>query len=527
MADLHPISSPLSPQRRLDVVFVHGLGGDPLTTWRHGFEETSSWPHWLATEYGPEIGVWSLGYAASPSQWQGVRVPFLGRQDPEAGATMALPLRAQNALERLAMEGIGQRPVCFITHSLGGLLVKCILRRAVDSPDAPEWRRVAEHCRGVLFLATPHHGSQLADLASAFKASLPTVTIDDLKDNDVHLMELYRWYRNHAPQRSIHTRSFYETQKTKGLVIVVSPSSADPGVYGPLARDPIPVDRDHVEICKPRNQRDLVYLRAKELIDLILSEAAPEPQSGSTVVVRSFLARVSESETLIDLTDLFLCATPNDRRPSHPGVWTSELPQRLEEAAARIANQPQPVVLGLLTHLSIAWYLGTRWNPKGRPPILLRQRSSASMDEIWDASKPALPDGASEWSFERIAQGDGPDLALVVSVTHNALADALQAIATLPLSVSEVHHGRLAVSNASIQDGGHARWLANTLITTLRKEVIRLQPARLHLFASCPVSFAFLLGQQADVLGPTTVYEFAFGDRSRAYTPGMATGLCK
>jgi hypothetical protein len=55
--------------------------------------------------------------------------------------------------------------------------------------------------------------------------------------------------------------------------------------------------------------------------------------------------------------------------------------------------------------------------------------------------------------------------------------------------------------------------------------VTRLRPARLHLFPACPVSVAFLLGQQADALGPTTVYEYPMGEANTFYTPGMATGL--
>ena len=136
MAKLLPISSPLAAERQLDVVFVHGLGGDPIETWRSGTDENTSWPHWLALEFGTQIGVWSLGYAAAPSKWQGI--PFFGGKDPDAGAAMSLPRRAENALDRLVGAGIGQRPLCFITHSLGGLLVKSILRRSADSQFPPD-----------------------------------------------------------------------------------------------------------------------------------------------------------------------------------------------------------------------------------------------------------------------------------------------------------------------------------------------------------------------------------------------------
>jgi hypothetical protein len=49
------------------------------------------------------------------------------------------------------------------------------------------------------------------------------------------------------------------------------------------------------------------------------------------------------------------------------------------------------------------------------------------------------------------------------------------------------------------------------------------RPGRLHLFAACPAAFAFLLGQQSAALGPTTVYEFAFGSANRSYSAGMQT----
>ncbi|MFN9055660.1 MAG: hypothetical protein ACK5W5_01615, partial [Cyanobacteriota bacterium] len=96
----------------------------------------------------------------------------------------------------------GSRPVVFIAHSLGGLLVKSVLRLAAESPDAPERRRVVEQTRAVMFVATPHQGSSLATLATAIKVYLPSVSVRDLRANDAHLNALFLWYRSYAPRHT-------------------------------------------------------------------------------------------------------------------------------------------------------------------------------------------------------------------------------------------------------------------------------------------------------------------------------------
>lgn len=308
---------------------------------------------------------------------------------------------------------------------------------------------------------------------------------------------------------------------------MVKQSSADPGVSGPLARPPIPVERGHEQICKPRNRSDLVYKGAKELIkQILLAQQPTAPTPASIVLVRSFLPGVEQADTLIHLSDLFICANSKDRRPKHPDVWTQDLPSRLADAAATIERQTRPVGLAAHTHLSIAWYLGTLLNPKRGVPVLLYQRTAGATDLVWDGSAPRLPEGAPEWTFEQSVQAEGQDLALVVSITHDALDDAQKSIAALGLAVREIHHARLPTpGKGTIQDGGHARWLADALTSRIQADVTRLRPARLHLFPACPVSVAFLLGQQADALGPTTVYEYPMGKANTPYTPGMATGL--
>lgn len=92
MSTLHRISGTENQHRDADVVFIHGLGGDASITWRHGTDAKTSWPHWVGAEFS-NVGVWSLGYAASPSGWTRLLPTWLG-DARDAGFTMSLPDRA-------------------------------------------------------------------------------------------------------------------------------------------------------------------------------------------------------------------------------------------------------------------------------------------------------------------------------------------------------------------------------------------------------------------------------------------------
>jgi hypothetical protein len=161
---------------------------------------------------------------------------------------MALPDRASQVLDRMVQKALGERPMMLICHSLGGLLAKQLLRKATDSPD-PRKQQVASQARAVLFLATPHAGARLASLADAFRAVFgATVSIEDLREHDAHLRDLYDWYRNHASRLGIETVTYFESRSVKGVLPIVSPTSAHPGV----GQDPVPLDEDHLSIAKPR-----------------------------------------------------------------------------------------------------------------------------------------------------------------------------------------------------------------------------------------------------------------------------------
>jgi hypothetical protein len=224
MSELHRISTGGgTPQA--DVIFVHGLDGHAFKTWQHDPDrQTDCWLYWLAGS-APQAAVHTLEYAARSSQW-------LGR-------AMPLTDRAKEVLNELTRLGVGERPIVFICHSLGGLLAKQLLRTASDDAAVPGWRKIADQTKVVVFVATPHAGADLARTLRRLGWALRTSpAIDDLRAHAPALRDLNEWYRGYAVRRAVRTLCYYETYKTGATrygwfplaVKVVDEGDADPGL---------------------------------------------------------------------------------------------------------------------------------------------------------------------------------------------------------------------------------------------------------------------------------------------------------
>ena len=145
MSELHPISSHRT-ESTADIIFVHGLGGHWWDTWAADpNRDDTYWPKWL-THSVPNADIWSLEYEANRSQWQ---------------PGMSLVEQGQSFLELLKTKGFGARPILFVTHSLGGLLVKSVIRESFAANDGKA-KSIATATRGVAFFATPNSGARLA-----------------------------------------------------------------------------------------------------------------------------------------------------------------------------------------------------------------------------------------------------------------------------------------------------------------------------------------------------------------------------
>lgn len=264
MSDLIPHSSACRRASRVgDVVFIHGLGGNAYKYWCHEGKDKNFWPSWLKDSL-PNVGIWSYGYQAPWNLW--------------CGPTTELRERATECLETLKTVNIGTRSLVFVAHSLGGLLVKRVLLSSLDSPDSYK-KAFAQKVKGICFLATPHHGADIANVITALGWFLPILrlsrSVHELKRNNLDLLDQNNQFRRLVEETKIAGKVLCESFPTSryGLprslfgVMVVPKASADPGLS---SFDVVSVDHDHISICKPKHDRDPLYLGTLQFISGLL-----------------------------------------------------------------------------------------------------------------------------------------------------------------------------------------------------------------------------------------------------------------
>jgi tetratricopeptide (TPR) repeat protein/pimeloyl-ACP methyl ester carboxylesterase len=256
MSDVIKIVGP-TEEPSATVVFVHGLGGHAYNTWRRGANSTewaadpTFWPLWLARDC-KRLAVYSIDYAAPVSRLRGSAMHFADQ--------------ATNILARvLAEPALARGPLILIGHSLGGLVIKQLLRTAESTASyqagaADLIRRVER----IAFLATPHSGAGLATWGDRLRIlARPSAATACLVRNDPGLRDLNNWYRDWSHGRGIAHLILAETEPTRILGTIVPPDSADPGLANVRS---LPVGADHSGICKPADDTSDIYVFVRDFV---------------------------------------------------------------------------------------------------------------------------------------------------------------------------------------------------------------------------------------------------------------------
>ncbi|KAH8658387.1 hypothetical protein BX600DRAFT_439550 [Xylariales sp. PMI_506] len=240
---------------KVDIVFVHGLGGDRIDTWTwKGSGRTQFWPKTLLPKDCPTARILSFGYNADFAHFY-----------PQSPRTISPELTIDNYSTSLLAALVGlrgkedaDRPIIFVAHSLGGLVVVNALSQDHGTDDAA--KSVADHTIGTLFLGTPFAGSSkakygiLAVNLLKYFMSTQNSNLKDLEERSEKLTSINDAFATYLKKRDrekphLEVACFFEEKNLyKGsakIGIIVPQKSATW-----LGIKPVSIPKDHIEMCK-------------------------------------------------------------------------------------------------------------------------------------------------------------------------------------------------------------------------------------------------------------------------------------
>ena len=239
---LHEPSDPL-----IDFIFVHGLGGGSRKTWSKTSSIGHYWPQvWLPKESRfKNVRTHAFGYN---SNWRQRGASSLTVHD--FGQALLAAIHNSPTLNQSEKD----TPIVLVGHSMGGVVIKKMLLLAKQDPS---YVRIACRIHSMFFLATPHRGSNLAELlSSVIKLAVghgSKAYVDGLVPNSEASQAINDQFRHNY--QGIHLKSFFETLPT-ALGLIVDKNSAILGLPGEEVQL---LNADHSNVCKFEKPSDNNY----------------------------------------------------------------------------------------------------------------------------------------------------------------------------------------------------------------------------------------------------------------------------
>ena len=195
--------------KAVDVVAVHSLQGDAYKTWTH--DNRTLWLRDILPTEVPSARIMTFGYE---SAWA------------FSNSVSDIDNKAVDLLNKLSAkrhDDTHKRPIAFICHSLGGIVV--IL--AHEKSSVSEYNDILTNTKAIAFLAVPPGGSGTAWWGN-FAANAPKGTsiglstnsalVADLRKNSSTLTDIQKQSIERIKDLNIYT--FYETLRLRGVLVV-------------------------------------------------------------------------------------------------------------------------------------------------------------------------------------------------------------------------------------------------------------------------------------------------------------------
>ncbi|KAK5652462.1 hypothetical protein OQA88_10506 [Cercophora sp. LCS_1] len=323
---VHEAQEPKVP--KVDIVFIHGVDGHPKDTWtwnrdksptkrrandrppeqpsptklmrldgnaeqaRHHqtpntedaesekesnsewlMQDSVFWPADLLPLTVPDTRILVYGWNS------GIR----SRKDPDPVSDTRIRGHAESLLTNLEIErrepDNKQRPLLFVAHSLGGIVVKEALRQAErHGPSKPHLHQIYESTIGILFFGTPHRGGNVPSFPAApilgligrITHKINDNTLQDLQPDSQMLEQLRTEFPKLCRAKKWMIYSFQEEIGTflgPKCVADVSSYMDDTEI-----EERVRITRDHVDMVKYTGKTDQEYKKVAAAITRIFDE---------------------------------------------------------------------------------------------------------------------------------------------------------------------------------------------------------------------------------------------------------------
>ncbi|MCJ1387490.1 hypothetical protein MMC18_000333 [Xylographa bjoerkii] len=264
-----PLADHGDPQ--FDYYFLHGLGGHAFETFaapikKNKHAEQKMWARDLLPERFKKAGLHgrfsTLGYNANVASG--------------AGST-TIDSAATDLLHQLALDRPEdcQRPIFFVAHSLGGLVVSKAMILALDDDNdhltVTDRLRLQGLVKGIIFMGTPFWGSFTATAISPFVSALDRVNpfplnaglVRNLRANSRDLALLVEHFSQVRLHNEIDIKVFYESMPLTSTLIT-KPDSAAASLKEFV--DPVSINANHVGMVKFAHSADPNFLNIAEYL---------------------------------------------------------------------------------------------------------------------------------------------------------------------------------------------------------------------------------------------------------------------
>ncbi|KAI5848981.1 hypothetical protein BZA05DRAFT_403338 [Tricharina praecox] len=270
--NMTPLYAATNP--RCDIIAVTGLAGHGFGSWKSRGKHDMWLRDFLPQDLKklqPRILTWGYDAKLTKSETQNNLVEY-GRQFMDA----------VNAIREDKY-----RPIIFIGHSFGGLVIKqalCNPNTEINSMD----EQIYNSCAGIFFFGVPNKGLNHENLLGMVEEAPSKALVEDLVLKTNALQVAYENFLQYFRTDDLHFTSYYETklsptvsknattgkfERTGLKVMMVTKDSAMWTSPNQAIQKMVPIDADHSEIVKFMSLTDVNYLDVRGRIERCMADS--------------------------------------------------------------------------------------------------------------------------------------------------------------------------------------------------------------------------------------------------------------